>query len=173
RRGLGMHFRGRVHARLSQARGSGGRHSAIQDQSGDGLVQIVRYAQRRRMSATSSYTPWHPRWYRTRVSTWWWLGNWHYLKFILRELSSIAVGLAVTMTLVQIAALRRGPEAYERFQHALRSPLLTVAGFLTLAFVLFHSITWFNLAPHALAVRVGGRRVPALAIALPHYLAWL
>ena len=69
------------------------------------------------MSA-SSYTPWHPRWYRPRVSTWWWLGSWPYLKFILRELSSIAVGLAVAMTLVQIAALHRGPGAYERFQHA-------------------------------------------------------
>ena len=124
------------------------------------------------MSA-SSYTPWHPRWYRPRVSTWWWLGSWPYLKFILRELSSIAVGLAVAMTLVQIAALHRGPGAYERFQHALRSPFLTIIGIITFAFVLFHSITWFNLAPHALAVRVGGRRVPALAIALPHYLAWI
>ena len=124
-------------------------------------------------SQTPSYTPMHPRWYRQRVSTWWWLGSWRYLKFILREISSIFVALAVGMTLLQIAALRRGPEAYERFQHTLRSPFATIVGFITLGFVLFHSITWFNLAPHALAVRVRGKRVPALAISLPHYLAWI
>ena len=34
-----------------------------------------------------------------------------------------------------------------------------------LAFVLLHAITWFNLAPQAIVVRMGGRRVPPPAVA--------
>ena len=36
---------------------------------------------------------------------------------------------------------------------------------LTLAFVLFHTLTWFNLAPHAMVVRLRGQRVPRTWIA--------
>ena len=37
---------------------------------------------------------------------------------------------------------------------------------------MFHAITWFNLAPKAMVVRVGGTRVPGLLIAGSNYLAW-
>ncbi|PYQ18386.1 MAG: fumarate reductase subunit C, partial [Acidobacteria bacterium] len=44
---------------------------------------------------------------------------------------------------------------------------------LSLAFLLFHSITWFNLAPTAMVVRVRGKRVPGLVIAGANYAAWI
>ena len=47
------------------------------------------------MSSTPSYTLYHPRWHRTRVSTYWWLGRRRYFLFILRELSSVFVAWAV------------------------------------------------------------------------------
>jgi fumarate reductase subunit C len=42
-----------------------------------------------------------------------------------------------------------------------------------LAFVLLHAVTWFNLAPKALVVRVHGRQVPPRAVAAGHFGAWL
>ena len=48
---------------------------------------------------TPQYTEYHPRWYRKRVSTYWWMGSWKYMKFILRELSSIFVALGVGMAM--------------------------------------------------------------------------
>ena len=42
-------------------------------------------------STTPAYTEFHPRWYRPKITTYWWLGRWPYVKFILRELSSVAV----------------------------------------------------------------------------------
>jgi len=122
--------------------------------------------------APSAYTEFHPRWYRKRVSTWWWLGSGPYLRVILRELSSIFVALSVAMTLAQLWALRFGADAYSRFQESMRSPWLMALGVLTLAFTVFHSITWFNLAPRALTVRIGGRRVPEIMIALPNFIGW-
>jgi len=37
----------------------------------------------------------------------------------------------------------------------------------------FHAITWFNLAPSAMPVRLGGRRVPDAMVAAPSYVAWI
>lgn len=125
------------------------------------------------LDGTVSYTEFHPRWYRTRVSTFWWLRRWPYLKFILRELSSISVAYFVVLTLFQIGALLRGPQAYARWEQTLRSPLLIVLNVIAFAFVLLHTVTWFNLAPKAMAVRLGGKRVPDVMIAAPNYILWL
>ena len=121
----------------------------------------------------TQYTPYHPRWYRTRVSTYWWLWNWYYLKFVLRELSSIFVAYFVVITLLQIHSLSRGPEAYARFEERTRNPLMIALNAISLLFVLFHTITWFNLAPRAIVARVGGKRVPDIMIAGSNYVAWL
>jgi fumarate reductase subunit C len=114
-----------------------------------------------------------PKTFRVRVSTYWWLGRWPYLRFILRELSSVFVAWFVVITVLQIRALRRGPAGYEGFQQWLRSPILVVANVVTLLFVIFHATTWFNLTPKAMPLRVGGKRVPSLLIVGPSYLVWL
>ena len=121
----------------------------------------------------ASYTEGHPRWHRTRVSTFWWLGSWPYMKFILRELSSVFIAWFVVMVLLQIRALSHGPGAYNQFQQWLRAPILVALNAISLFFVLFHAITWFNLAPKAMAVRLRGKRVPDLVITTPNYAAWL
>ena len=77
------------------------------------------------------------------------------------------------MTLLQIRALMRGPEEYAEFQQWLRSPLVVALNVVSFLFVMFHAVTWFNLAPKAMAVRVGGKRLPGLAIAAPNYVAWV
>ena len=119
------------------------------------------------------YTEYHPRWYRPRVSVYWWLGQWQYVKFILRELSSVFVAIAVVMTLLQLRALRGGPEAYARFQHQLQTPLVITVSVISLFFVVFHTITWFNLTPRAMTVRLRGKRIPEWLIAAPNYAAWV
>lgn len=120
-----------------------------------------------------SYTPFHPRWYRAHVSVYWWLGEWHYLKFILRELSSVFVAVCVIETLMLIRALGDGPEAYAHFLQSMQNPLVLVLNIISFFFVVFHTITWFNLAPSAIAVRLGGKRLPDLLVAAPSYVAWV
>ena len=120
-----------------------------------------------------TYTEYPAKGYRVRMSTYWWLGQRAYLKFILRELSSIFVAWFVIETLLQIRAVNRGPEAYAAFQSFFRNPLVIALNVISFFFVVFHAVTWFNLAPKAIAVRLGGKRVPALLIAGPNYAAWL
>lgn len=114
-----------------------------------------------------------PQSYHVRMSTWWWLGGWRFLKFILRELSSVFVAWFVVISLLLLRALNQGPDAYARFQEWLKEPLLITLNAVSLIFVLFHTVTWFNAAPRAMAVRVKGQRVPDAWIAGFHYVAWL
>lgn len=119
------------------------------------------------------YTEFHPRWYRPPISTYWWLAKSAYVKFILRELSSVAVAWTVALLLVQIRAISIGQEAYTRFLHRMASPWMIVINVVAFAFLLLHSITWFNLAPKAMAVRIRGIRVPGVLISGPQYAAWI
>lgn len=103
----------------------------------------------------------------------WWLGEWQYLKFILRELSSVFVAWFVVITLLQIRALENGPEAYAQFQHWLQTPVALTLNVISFFFVLLHTITWFNLAPRAMPIRVRGKRLPEFLVAAPNYAIWL
>jgi fumarate reductase subunit C len=125
------------------------------------------------MTPTPVYSGNYPRWYRPRVSTYWWLWQWAYLKFILRELSSVFVAYFVVLTLLQLDALRQGPEAYAAFQEWLKTPWVLVLNAVSLFFVVFHAITWFNLAPRAMVVRMSGKRMPDRLVSGSNYVAWL
>jgi fumarate reductase subunit C len=125
------------------------------------------------VAASPAYTPYHPRWYRRRVSTWWWLGRWPYLQFILRETSSVFVAWTVVLLLLEIRSLARGPLAYQSFQRLLQNPWMVLLNTVTLLFVIFHALTWFSLAPRAMVLRARGRRVPDALIAGSNYALWL
>lgn len=125
------------------------------------------------MKTVSTYTEFHPRWHRSRVSTYWWMGRWPYLKFILRELSSVFVACFVAVLLLQLQALKSGPQHYAEFQQWLQRPAVLAFNGIGFLFVLFHAVTWFNLAPRAMVVGIGGKRVPDIVIAAANYAAWL
>jgi fumarate reductase subunit C len=114
-----------------------------------------------------------PKAYRPRISTYWWLARWAYLKFILREISSVFVAWIVVVILLQIRAIDRGPAAYLEFQSWLRNPFVLALNIISVFFILFHAVTWFNLAPKAMVVRARGKRIPGAAIATSNYAAWV
>jgi fumarate reductase subunit C len=111
--------------------------------------------------------------YREPVSRFWWAHRRSYLLFVLRELSSVAVAWFVVHFLLLVTAVHRGPGAYQEFLEWSASPPLLLVNLVALAFVLLHAVTWFNLAPKALVVRMQGRQVPPRAVAAGHFGAWL
>ena len=57
---------------------------------------------------------------------------------------------------------------------SLRSPLAVIAHGLALAAAVFHSITWFNLTPQVMPIRIGEGQVPGAVVAIgAGYLPWL
>jgi fumarate reductase subunit C len=121
-----------------------------------------------------AYTEYHPRWYRPQMSTYWWLWRGSYLAFILRELSSVFIAWFVVYLLLLVHAVsQEDPRFYKEFLDWSGSPGILLLNLVSLCFVVFHAVTWFNLAPKAMAVRLRGKRVPALLIAGPNYVAWV
>jgi fumarate reductase subunit C len=125
------------------------------------------------MTHPPTYSDYQPRLFRSRVSTYWWLQSWYYLGFILREVSSVFVAWFVIFFLMLVHAVSQGPSAYEQFLAWAAHPVMIGVNLVSLFFVVFHSATWFNLAPKAMVARMGGKRVPPAAIAVSNYAAWL
>ena len=123
------------------------------------------------MSERPFYTEYHPRWIRTRVSTYWWLRRRSYLAFIVRELSSIFVGWFAVYLLLLVRAVSQGESRYQAFLDWSGGPAVLALNVVSVCFIVYHAITWFNLAPKAMVLRVGGTRVPGFLIAGSNYLA--
>jgi fumarate reductase subunit C len=112
-------------------------------------------------------------WLRTPVSTYWWLERASYLVFILRELSSVFVAWFVVVLLKLIRALAHGNPWYHGFLAWSERPEVIALNLIAFFFVVFHAVTWFNLAPKAMVVAVGGRKLPPWLIAGANYAAWV
>jgi fumarate reductase subunit C len=102
----------------------------------------------------------------------WWLGKAAYVRFIVRELTSLAVAYASLFLLTLVLALGRGSAAYDALIAWCSRPWVIAFHGLVLLALLFHTVTWLGLAPKALVVRLGGRRVPDGGVVAAHYLAW-
>jgi succinate dehydrogenase subunit C len=124
------------------------------------------------MTPGSNYTLYHPRWFRQRVSVWWWLESRPYVLFVTRELTSLAVAYFAIIFLWKLKSLGEGPESYARFLAHMRNPWLAAVNVLAFLMILFHAITWFNLAPRAMTIRLAGKRLPDWAIRAGNYGAW-
>lgn len=124
-------------------------------------------------STNPEYTPFHPRWHRERIPIFWWLRNRRYVAFIARELTSVLVLYSGVLLIVTLGAAAQGTEAFDAFLGWLARPWVMVLHAFVFAGLLFHTITWLNLAPRALVLQVGGRRIPALLVLAGHYAAWI
>jgi fumarate reductase subunit C len=109
--------------------------------------------------------------YRRPISTFWWLRKRSYFVFVMRELSSVFVAWLVVYLLLLIRAVGRGSTAYEDFLDSADSPWLVVLNVVAFLFVVLHTVTWFNLTPQAMDVRIRGTRVPATTIIAAQYVA--
>ncbi len=125
------------------------------------------------MSTETRYTLYHPRWYRRRISVWWWLKRWVYTRFVLRELTSVAVAFFAGECLWKLHTIQVGPQAYADFLARMKAPLFLALNGVAFIAVLFHAITWFNLAPKAIVLRLGGKRAPDWAVSALNYAACL
>ena len=121
---------------------------------------------------SAGYTEFHPRWYRRRMSVLWWVGRRSYLIFVLRELSSVFVAWSVVFLLLLVHAISQGGKQYQQFLNLSSNPWMLALNVIALAFLVFHAITWFNLAPQAMVVRMRGKRVPRSWVASAHYVGW-
>jgi fumarate reductase subunit C len=68
--------------------------------------------------------------------------------------------------------VNHGPEAYRGFLVWAKSPGIIALNMVSFLFIILHAITWLNLAPQAMVVRMRGQRVPAWCIVAGNYALW-
>ena len=108
------------------------------------------------------------------MSTFWWIRRRSYAFFVLRELSAVFVAWSVVFLLLLVRALAQGESEYRAFlDWAATTPWVVLLNVVTLAFLVLHAITWFNLTPAALVVRLRGRRLPPAVVAGGAYAGWV
>src|SRR5207244_8372899 len=128
-----------MHARLSQACRSCRGHPAGQGDQHAGMVVVLLDALGKKMKGQEYVRP---------MPATWWLHNIHLKLFMIRELTSLFVAGYAVFLLVLIAKMT-DPAA---FIDTLLCPGALIFQIIALPFVLFHSVTWFNLTPKAIVL---------------------
>lgn len=102
----------------------------------------------------------------------WWARSRAYALFVIRELTSVFIAAYLVVLLVLLNRLAAGREAYDAYMRALAAPSLVVFHLVALAAAVYHSLTWFTLAPMAVPLRVAGKRVPPARVLTITYALW-
>jgi fumarate reductase subunit C len=113
-----------------------------------------------------------PGLYYPKLPATWWLSRPNYVRFMIREVTSVFVAAFLVVLLIQLHRLGQGPEAYAAWLAKLRSPGWVLFHVVALAFAVYHSITWFNLTGVVQVVRIGERQVPPSLIAGGAFAGW-
>jgi len=124
------------------------------------------------MGASHTYTDYHPRWLRRKLSTYWWLEKRAYVAFILREGSCMFVAWFVVYLLLLVNSVVGGPASYARFLEWSATPWVLTLNVVSFLFIVYHAITFFVAAPQAMVVHIGHQRVPGFLVLAGHYVAW-
>lgn len=104
--------------------------------------------------------------------TTWYFRQPRYLRYMSREITSIFIGAYCVLLVVGLHRLANGPEAWEGFLLALRSPDSIVFHLLALTAAFYHATTWFNATQKAMPIQIGEDFVPGNIISGAHYAAW-
>lgn len=111
--------------------------------------------------------------YKPKMSIFWWTKRLSHFRFIMRELTSLTVAFFAVVSIFFLQSLVGGPETYAQYLEKLQSPVFIILHMLALGGLIFHSITWFNLAPKAMVIKVGKKHIPGGLIITANYAGWL
>ena len=102
----------------------------------------------------------------------WWRKNPFFVRYMIREGSSVFLAIYAIILLVGLLRLTQGEAAWEAWRAALASPVSVVFHWAALLTVGYHAYTWWKVAPKtAPDLRIGGRPLPELVIAGGGWLA--
>lgn len=92
--------------------------------------------------------PYHPQVKRT-----WWMSKPAYIKYMVRELTSIfSLWIAVELLIICILAALMMEDAQQYISGFIQNPVVIILNIISLIAVLFHAVTWFNIMPKAVRI---------------------
>lgn len=94
----------------------------------------------------------------------WWLKQIFYTKYMIREGTSIWVTLYSLILAWGILRLSQGEAAFNGWLEALQSPFAIFLHLIFFVFAMYHTITWFSLAPQAADLWIKGKKLDSRII---------
>ena len=98
----------------------------------------------------------------------WFLRHPAYRAYMLREASSVFVGLFVFNLMVGIVAVNRGPAAWQSWVDLQTHPINLALTVVALAMSAIHTVTWFQATPKVVRIQHGTSFVAARWIIVQH-----
>ena len=99
----------------------------------------------------------------------WWLKQPRYIRYMMREISALFIGVYVLVLIAGLLQLSRGEATYSAYLAAVEGPAGLSFGFIAWLFAIYHSYTWFQVTPKAMPLMVGGNRIPGAIIIAAHW----
>jgi fumarate reductase subunit C len=95
----------------------------------------------------------------------WWRKNPYFVRYMIRESSSVFLAIYAVILLVGLLRLSQGEATYEAWRVALTSPVSILFHWFALLTVGYHAYTWWKVAPKtAPDILIAGRPIPELVI---------
>ena len=112
---------------------------------------------------------------RPMSKTTWYMRNSRYKVYVMRELTSFLVAFYSFLTIAALAALASdSAEAWNGFLASQQSMGMVIFHGLALLYFLFYqTFPWFKLAPKAMPIQLGEKKLPDIFIVVGHYVAWV
>ncbi len=107
-------------------------------------------------------------------TTTWYMRNGRYKVYMLRELTSFLVVFYSLLTIFALSAVADSPERWNGFIASQQGKgMMVFHAFALLYFLFFQTFPWFKLAPKAMPVQLGEKKLPDSYIIIGHYVAWV
>jgi fumarate reductase subunit C len=110
---------------------------------------------------------------REPSKTGWWLQQPRYVRYMMREISALFIGIYVLVLAVALFRLSEGQAAYEAFLATAEGPAGMIFAVLAILFAIYHTYTWFQVTPQAMPLMLGGKRVPGAIIIAAHWFGFV
>jgi len=111
--------------------------------------------------------------YQREMKNDWWLKSAFYSKYMIREGSSVLITLYSLILAWGVFRLSQGEVAFNAWLSALQHPISIILHLFVLSIALYHTITWFSLAPKAVDLYIKGKPIDAKLIVAGHYIAFI
>jgi fumarate reductase subunit C len=110
---------------------------------------------------------------RKPSKTLWWLEQPRYIRYMMREISAVFIGIYIVVLIVGLFQLSRGKTAYEEFLATAEGPAGLAFAVFAIFFSIYHTYTWFQVTPKAMPLTLGGKRVAGAFIIATHWFGFV
>lgn len=103
----------------------------------------------------------------------WWLKRPGYVRFMIREITSVFIAAFLVVLLMTLCRAAQGPAAYQAWMETLRGPGWILFHVVALLFAIYHSVTWLKVIGIVQVVRIGEQQVPPALVTAGAFAGWI